>query len=585
MHNSLSSYKCAKKSIKSRTTLSQQGLKKVGFHHVKYNKVLNFVTVNLGMQKGTKRNLLVAASYGGVLLLGLLLGQLYVYEDRLTIGNSAIPLGAPERSGKVQRMLELIQSSYVDSVNLDDLQDLAIEEIVARLDPHSTYLPPPQAGSQQQLLEGNFEGIGVEYFTLQDTLMAIGIIPGGPAYRAGLRPGDRFIKINDREIAGPHFDEALIERLVKGRRGSTVRLQIYRKPSQEWLDIPVIRERVEVSSLDASYMADSATAYIKVRRFGLKTVDEFKNAVVALKKQGAKNMILDLRGNAGGYLHAATQMASQFFKEKTLVVYTEGLHEFRTDYFAGPNGVFVEGNVVVLIDQGSASGSEIVAGAIQDLERGLVIGENSFGKGLVQEQFGFGDGSTLNLTIARYYTPLGRSIQKPYSILKKKSLLPPGLSDSLSKAVDFVPSKVFRTASGKIVYENGGISPDIKVDMDSLENHPKFQELLQKATIEQFVYSHLTQKVPAYAMEIFIRQYQLPEEVYALFVEKAMEAGVTMTEEEAQLLEPLLKNEMMSLVGRFFYGNEAYFRVRNKLDPVIQTALSSFIPKPPVTLP
>jgi carboxyl-terminal processing protease len=547
--------------------------------------VLNFVTVNKGMQKGTNRNLLVAASYGGVLLLGLLLGQLYVYEDRLIIGNSAIPLGATERSGKVQRMLELIENSYVDSVNLDDLQDLAIEEIVARLDPHSTYLPPPQAGTQQQLLEGNFEGIGVEYFALQDTLIAIGIIPGGPAHRAGLRPGDRLVRINNRDIAGSHFDESLIERLVKGRRGSTVNLQVWRTMTNEWIDLPVIRERVEVSSLDASYMLDSATAYIKVRRFGVKTVDEFKTAVVALKKQGAKNMLLDLRGNAGGYLHAATELASQFFNDKTLVVYTEGLHEFRTDYFAGPNGVFKEGNVVALIDKRSASGSEIVAGALQDLERGLIIGESSYGKGLVQEQFGFGDGSMLHLTIARYYTPLGRSIQKPYAILKKGNSWASSRVDSVSKAVDFVPSKVFRTASGRIVYENGGISPDIRVDVDSLESHPKFVELVEKSLIEQFVYRHLTQKAPAYAMEIFVRQYHLNQETYEHFITFVNESGVVLDDSTAELLQPLLQNEILSLVGRFFYGSEAYFRVQNLVDPVVIKAKETFIPKPPLHLP
>ena len=536
--------------------------------------------VNLGMQKGTNRNLWVAASYGGVLLIGLLLGQLYVYEDRHTIGSSAIPLGAPERTGKVQRMLDLIQSSYVDSVNLDDLQDLAIEEIVARLDPHSTYLPPQVAGNQQQLLEGNFEGIGIEYFSLRDTLIAIGVLSGGPAQRAGMRVGDRMIKINDKLIAGPNFDEDLIERLVRGRRGSTVDIQILRSSGKELLKFAVIRDRVEVSSIDAAYMVDSATAYIKIRRFGVKTVDEFKTSIVYLKKQGARNLILDLRSNGGGYLHAATELASQFFEEKKLVVYTEGLHEYRTDYFAGPNGVFIDGAVVALIDPSSASGSEIVAGAFQDLERGLIIGENSFGKGLVQEQFGFGDGSILNLTIARYYTPLGRSIQKPYTILQKKSMMMPSLMDSTSKAVDFVPSKVFRTASGKIVYENGGITPDIRVERDSLERNPLYRLISEKGILEQFVYTHLTKKAPAYAMEPFVRHYKLPEPVFDQFIHLVSENGIDVDQKMVELLKPLLINDMLSLMGRFFYGNEAYFRVRNTNDPVVEMAIKSFIPSP-----
>jgi len=325
---------------------------------------------------------------------------------------------------------------------------------------------------------------------------------------------------------------------------------------------------------------DSATAYIKIRRFGVKTVDEFKTSIVYLKKQGARNLILDLRSNGGGYLHAATELASQFFEEKKLVVYTEGLHEYRTDYFAGPNGVFIDGAVVALIDPSSASGSEIVAGAFQDLERGLIIGENSFGKGLVQEQFGFGDGSILNLTIARYYTPLGRSIQKPYTILQKKSMMMPSLMDSTSKAVDFVPSKVFRTASGKIVYENGGITPDIRVERDSLERNPLYRLISEKGILEQFVYTHLTKKAPAYAMEPFVRHYKLPEPVFDQFIHLVSENGIDVDQKMVELLKPLLINDMLSLMGRFFYGNEAYFRVRNTNDPVVEMAIKSFIPSP-----
>src|SRR5690606_11248591 len=289
------------------------------------------------------------------------------------------------------------------------------DEIVKQLDPHSEYLRPNQALKQHEALEGSFEGIGIEYYNLNDTLMTVGLVTGGPAQQAGMRVGDKLIAINGDTVAGVNISEKAIETKVRGRKGTTLEIAVNRDGKTLPLPLKVVRDRVDVSSIDAAYIIDSATAYIQIKRFGAKTPSDFKHTLQRLKKQGAQRLVLDLRENGGGYFNAATALASQFFVDKRLIVYTEGAHEGRTDYYSNADGIFGEGDVAVLIDEQSASASEIVAGAIQDLDRGIIVGRRSFGKALVQEQFGFGDGSALNLTVARYYTPSGRCIQKLYA--------------------------------------------------------------------------------------------------------------------------------------------------------------------------
>src|SRR5690606_24567639 len=273
--------------------------------------------------------------------------------------------------------------NYVDSVDVDELQNLAINEIMEQLDPHSEYLYPQAALRQHQTLEGGFEGIGIEYYKLNDTLITVGLIPGGPAEEAGMQVGDKLIAINGDTIAGVNITEQAIEEKIRGRRGTPITISILRKGRPVSQPLRVMRDRVEVSSIDAAYIIDSAaTAYIKVKRFGAKTAEDFEQALKNLKKAGAKRLIVDLRENGGGYFSAATALASEFFVGKELLVYTEGAHEERTDYYSTSNGLFGKGALAVLIDEQSASASEIVAGAVQDLERGVIVGRRSFGKGL-----------------------------------------------------------------------------------------------------------------------------------------------------------------------------------------------------------
>ncbi|MFC3198554.1 S41 family peptidase [Parapedobacter deserti] len=522
------------------------------------------------MSRETKRNLFVAATYGAVLFLGLLLGQNYAGEDARTGGGALLPFGITDKTGKVQRLIDIIASNYVDSVNIGQLQDLAIDEIVSQLDPHSEYLRPNQAHKQQESLEGSFEGIGIEYYSLNDTLMTVGLIAGGPAQRAGLRVGDKLIAIDGDTIAGTPITEKALEKKIRGRRGTAIELTVHRNGKNLPLPLKVMRDRVEISSIDAAYIIDTATAYIKIRRFGAKTADDFEQALLHLKKQGAQRLVLDLRENGGGYFHAATALASHFFADKQLIVYTEGAHEVRTDYYSSADGIFGDGDLVVLIDEQSASASEIVAGAVQDLERGIIVGRRSYGKALVQEQFGFGDGSALNLTVARYYTPLGRCIQKTYTVNTRKTMQVTNLPAVGRQDTD---TTVYKTLSGKLVYGGGGISPDVWVPVDSNGISALYRKIRQASIIETFVYGQLTKSTPAYSVENYLKGYFLPDKEYHEFLQYASEKGINYTPDEADAVKPLVRTDIEALLGRYYFGSEAFFKVRNRSDKVLATAL------------
>ena len=466
-------------------------------------KTLNKFVVYQKMGVLTKKNMVVAAGYSAVLILGMILGPKFSREDSNTKNGSFLPFGFSDRSGKIEKIIKTIEENYVDSVKIDTIQDKAIDQIVNQLDPHTSYLPPAQARLMFEDLEGNFNGIGIEYYILSDTILITSVTPGGPASKSGLLRGDQIIKINNQITAGNNISSTQIVERIRGKNGTTVQLVIKRGSQVKKID--VVRDRIVISSIDASYMLDKETGYIKISRFGDQTDEDFIASLQKLQKTGLKNLLLDLRQNGGGYLNSATELADQFLGDKKLIVYTEGVHEPRTDYYATADGKFQNGKLIVLIDENSASASEIVAGAIQDLDRGTIIGRRSFGKGLVQEQFDFGDGSALNLTVARYYTPSGRSIQKSYKNgnrsykeeialrLKNGELTSDGkhINDSISK------QQTFTTKGGKVVYGGGGITPDIYVPVDTSAYTPYYYELSAKGVINDFVFKYLsTNKKP-----------------------------------------------------------------------------------------
>ncbi|MEN6619062.1 MAG: S41 family peptidase [Rikenellaceae bacterium] len=375
-----------------------------------------------------------------------------------------------ENWDKLMLVLSEIDNNYVDSINKKGITEKIIPYILESLDPHSIYLPPQELKDADEILEGNFDGIGIQFNVPNDTAIVISVITGGPSERAGLLSGDRIVQVNKETVAGIKMPQDSLVKRLRGKSGSVVNVGIKRGNSNKLVNFDIKRDRIPVKSIDVAYMVDDNTGYIKLSKFSRTSHKEFLEAVKDLKNDGMKDLIFDLRGNNGGYFDQAFLLANEFLKKGELIVYMEGLHRKRQDFFADNNGTCNDIGLKVLIDEGSASSSEIFAGAIQDNDRGVVIGRRSFGKGLVQEPINFTDKSGIRLTVARFYTPTGRSIQKPYSkdyqydILERYKHGEMSFADSIRKN----DSLKFTTPKGKIVYGGGGITPDIFVPVDTV---------------------------------------------------------------------------------------------------------------------
>lgn len=533
------------------------------------------------MQDSTKKNILFALAYAAVLAVGILLGQNYADENQ-SIGNTSfIPIGLTDKTGKVQKTLQLIKERYVDKVGLDTLQDVAITEMLTRLDPHSSYFPPRQAQAMAENLSGSFDGIGIEYFSINDTLLVTSIVKNGPADKAGMLRGDKLIWINDSLIAGVNRSKEDIANFVRGKRGSSVNIWVNRAGKEIESPIKIRRDQIIVSSIDAAYIIQPQIAYIRIKRFGERTAEEFEEALKDLGKSNFNKLILDLRENGGGYFYAALAVADNFFPADQLLVYTAGANEERVDYYSTDHGLFKTGALAVLIDENSASSSEIVAGAVQDLKRGTVIGRRSFGKGLVQEQFDFGDGSALSLTVARYYTPLGRSIQKPYKLgngpyfneLNQRFLsgeLTQNMTDIDSVTAD---GRIYQSSSGKLFKVNGGIMPDVYVPLDTTALTPFYKQVQEQDLISKFVYNHMVSTPPSFAVENFIEDYEVPSAAFQQFLQFARAQGIFYSMGEVRLSKKQLEDDMKALIGRYFFGTEAWFKVRNYEDYMVKRSV------------
>jgi len=529
----------------------------------------------------TRKNLLIAAGYASVLIIGMVLGPKFARENDNTRSGSFLPFGLGDRSPKIERILKTIDENYVDSIRVETLQHKAIEEIVQQLDPHTAYLPPEEAQLLTEDLEGNFNGIGIEYYILNDTILITSVTPDGPAFQAGVLRGDRILKIDNVESSGTSISANKVVKQIRGKSGSTVRLSLLR--GDELKTVDVVRGKITISSIDVAYMLEKQTGYIKISRFGDQTDEDFIASLQQLQKRGLKNLVLDLRQNGGGYLNSATELADQFLGDKKLIVYTQGVHEPRTDYYATASGAFEQGKLIVLIDENSASASEIVAGAVQDLDRGTIIGRRSFGKGLVQEQFDFGDGSALNLTVARYYTPSGRSIQKSY----KKGIedyydevglrMKNGELTSDGKQVSdtgYSKQKTYTTASGKVVYGGGGIMPDIYVPIDTSGYTPYYYELSAKGILNDYVFNHLATKDIQYKSVVeLINSFKLPDSSFQKIKQMAASRNIAVNERQAALSRRLIEADLKALLARYLFGDEGFYRALNSEDQVIARSI------------
>lgn len=516
----------------------------------------------------------------------MLLGPKFQKENINSRNGSFQLFQASDANGKVAQVLDIIKENYVDPIKTDSLEDLAINEILNNLDPHSAYLPPIEAKQFTDNMEGNYNGIGVEYQMVNDTLIITQVNKNGPAEKAGLKSGDQLIKVEDETIAGVKVTTKKVSGLIKGRQGTLVKLTVRRYESPADLIFQVPRDKITVSSIDVAYMLPDQIGYIKISQFGAKTDEDFLAELTKLQKEGMKGLIIDLRGNGGGYLNAATALADQFLSDERLIVYTKGEHEPRTDYFSTASGAYEKGKLVVLIDEGTASASEIIAGAIQDLDRGSIVGRRSFGKGLVQEQFNFGDGSSLNLTVARYFTPSGRSIQKSYSHgkteyfqevsnrMKRGEMIfdQKHVMDSLYATT----AKHYKTESGRVVFGGGGIMPDIYVPIDTSGFNELYHSLSSKAVLNQFVYSNLIKNKRPENLQKLIAGFTLSDQQVHSLESLAKTRKVDFNTRDFQISRPLIIHDLKAMLARFYFGDDAYYRVVNEGDSVILRSLKVF---------
>lgn len=518
--------------------------------------------------------------YTPIVLALVLAGGIFL-GSRLNLNNNNGKINFKIEPNKIDLIIDLIESDYVDSVSRNEIIENTIPLLLENLDPHSIYIPAKDLQHVNEPLEGNFEGIGVQFNLLNDTILIINTISGGPSEKIGLQAGDKIIRINDSLFAGVNISNQDVIKNLKGPRGTKVIVSIARAGFNELLDFEITRAEIPLYSLDVAYMITEKVGYVKISTFARTTHDEFVTAIKRLKKAGMEKIILDLRGNGGGYLDAAINIADEFLKNKEMIVYTMGKSRPRSENLATKNGSLENEEVVILIDSWSASASEIVAGAIQDNDRGLIIGRRSFGKGLVQEPTMFRDGSALRLTIARYYTPSGRCIQKPYSngndaynhdLIERYEN---GEMESADSTV-FKDSPKYYTKAGKVVYGGGGIMPDIFVPLDTTGYTNYFREISQKALIYNFALDY-TDKNRA-QLENFTDYKQVVKHlnhknVFGQFLKYANSKGVADNHKDITVSKKLMSTQINAYIARNIIDNEGYYPIIKDIDKTLLKAV------------
>lgn len=503
----------------------------------------------------------------------------------------AVTAGAVRAQGQSEGMRKLsladfaITNLYVDEVDEAKLVEDGIRGMLEKLDPHSTYTTAEETKEMNEPLQGNFSGIGIQFNMNRDTLYVIQTIVGGPSEKVGILAGDRIVSVNDTVIAGVKMKNTDIMKRLRGEAGTVVRVSVLRKGVKEPIEFRIVRGKIPIYSIDASYMADKETGYIRVSRFAATTDKEFSDALKALKKKGMKNLIVDLQGNGGGYLVSAIGMADEFLDDGQSIVYTEGRRSPRDDAFATKQGLFQKGKLVLLVDESSASASEILSGAVQDWDRGVIVGRRTFGKGLVQRPIPFPDGSMIRLTVARYYTPAGRSIQKPYD--KGHEAYERELLDRFNHgeliytdSIHFPDSLQYQTLKSKrIVYGGGGIMPDVFVPLDTTIYTDFHRDLLAKGVLNQYPINYLDKHRKELTsryknVEQFVEGFTVTDEMLADLLKMGEAEKVKYDEEQYQKSRNLIALQVKALVARDMFDTAAYFRIMNPENPSFVKAMA-----------
>lgn len=486
---------------------------------------------------------------------------------------------------KFRRALQYMRLSYVDSVDENHLTELAIQKMLEELDPHSVYLSAEEIKQANEPLQGNFDGVGIQFQIIRDTINVVDVIAGGPSESVGIRAGDKIVSI-DKEIAtGKDINNSFVMKRLRGPKGTQVIMSIARQGEKDPIEFTVTRDKIPIYSIDAAYMITPEIGYIKINKFAAKTMDEFSDAIKELKKENFKSLILDLRDNSGGYLQTSVELADQFLPKDQLIVYTQGRNEKRSDYSATSRGAFEKGKLVILIDEGSASASEIVSGAMQDCDRALVIGRRSYGKGLVQRPFSFADGSVMRMTVARYYTPSGRCIQKPYENGNEKYFEDLGQRMKHGEfvhpdSIKFPDSLRYKTTAGRFVYGGGGVMPDIFIALDTTKYSDYYVKLIRKNYFSTFTLDYLNsnrkEMLSNYkTVEKFKIEYKADEAFMKSFLDGATAAGVEFDQAGYDQSKGIIETILRAFLARSLYGPEAYYFLIAEIDDELIKAVES----------
>lgn len=533
------------------------------------------------MEYNNKKNaILLPVLLACAIVLGMFLNSFF---QKGSSGESTI-FQLPTASNKLDIVLDMVEEDYVDTVSSDRLVEEAIPALLKDLDPHTVYIPAKDLQRVNDDLKGNFGGIGVQFVRYQDTVAIVRVIPGGPSEIAGIKAGDRIVSVNDSLIAGKKLSDNNIISRLKGPKGTSVKVGIYRRSSNENLDMELLRGSIPVPSVDVAYMLNDSIGYIKVSRFAATTYFEFSEGLQKLHNEGVQKLIVDLRGNTGGYLGEATNMINEFLSKGKMIVYTQGKAQPKTDYMSTGNGQYQDLPIMVLIDEASASASEIFAGAIQDNDRGKIVGRRSFGKGLVQEQRRLPDGSALRLTVARYYTPTGRCIQKPYNNGKEEyynDINHRFLNGEFQKkdSIHFNDSLKFTTPGGNVVYGGGGIMPDVFIPVDTSGYSNYFRDLRTKGIIYQYAFAFVDknrQEMLNLKTHTEVLSYLKNKNIISKLVAFADKKGVKPDSKGLRQSRTVIETQLKAYIARDIIDDIGFYPIIKDLDKTLLEAEQMF---------